>query len=134
MILARSERKVLPLNSNHTFQSWSASAVSASSSERRKQWHGLDWVIRLKFTTNTIPPEDGFGKYREELVTSVDKSRISPDIEVKVGKTLMLRGYEGRDVSAVVTDVFENSVKLDANHPLAGEELKFAIELLEVVS
>jgi peptidylprolyl isomerase len=84
--------------------------------------------------TVTVSPEDGFGEYREELITAVDRSQISPDIEVEVGKTLLLRGDEGRDFSAIVTDISENEVKLDANHPLAGKELNFEIELLEVVT
>jgi len=84
--------------------------------------------------TVTISPEDGFGKYKEERITTVERSQISPDIELKVGKTLILSGYEGRDVNAVVTDISENEVTLDVNHPLAGKELEIEIELLEVIT
>jgi peptidylprolyl isomerase len=84
--------------------------------------------------TVTISPEDGFGQYRKEMITSIDKSQISPDIEVKVGKTLIFRAPGGRSLSAVVTDVSDNQVKVDANHPFAGKELKIEIELLEVAT
>ena len=82
--------------------------------------------------TVTIPPEDAFGSYRENFVTIVHKSKIPSDIEVEVGKTLLFRGGEEPNVRAIVKDVTENEVILDANHPLAGKELTLEVELLEV--
>jgi peptidylprolyl isomerase len=84
--------------------------------------------------TVTIPPEDAFGLYSEKLVTIVNKSSISSDVEPKVGKTLIVRRGEDRNFRATVKDVTENEVKLDANHPLAGKELKIEIELLEIAN
>ena len=82
--------------------------------------------------TVTIPPEDAFGLYRENLVTIVHKSKIPSDVEPEVGKTLLFRGGEDRNVTATVKEVTENEVILDANHSLAGKELTLEIELLEV--
>ena len=82
--------------------------------------------------TVTIPPEDAFGLYRKNLVTTVNKSKIGSDVEPEVGKTLIFRGGEDQNVTATVRDVTENEVTLDANHPLAGKELTLEIELLEV--
>ena len=82
--------------------------------------------------TVTIPPEDAFGLYRENLVTIVNKSKIASDVEPEVGKTLIFRGGEDRNLTATVKEVTKNKVTLDANHPLAGKELTLEIELLEV--
>jgi len=82
--------------------------------------------------TVTIPPEDGFGRYKEDLVETISKSRLPSHIETKVGKVLVFRADEENNVRATVKDVTENEVTLDANHPLAGKELKLEIELLEI--
>lgn len=84
--------------------------------------------------TVKIPPEVGFGKYKEDLVRAVSKSSIPEHIEAKVGKVLVFRVSEGENVRATVKDVTENEVIIDANHPFAGKELQFEIELLEIVS
>ena len=84
--------------------------------------------------TVTVHPEDAFGLYSESLVTAVNKSKIPSDVEPKVGKTLIFRGGEDQNVRATVKDVTENEVTLDANHPLAGKELKIEVELLEIAN
>ena len=82
--------------------------------------------------TVTAPPEDAFGLHKEKLITTVNKLTLSPDVELEVGKTLIIRGGEDRNVRATVKDVTGNEVTLDANHPLAGKELTLEVELLEV--
>jgi peptidylprolyl isomerase len=84
--------------------------------------------------TVTIPPEDAFGVYRENLVTTINKSKIPSDVELEVGKTLLFRGGEDPNVSATVKELTGNEVTLDANHPLAGKELVVDIELLEITT
>jgi peptidylprolyl isomerase len=84
--------------------------------------------------TITIPPEDAFGVYRENLATTINKSKIPSDVELEVGKTLLFRGGEDANVSATVKEVTGNEVTLDANHPLAGKELVVDIELLEITT
>lgn len=82
--------------------------------------------------TVTISPEDGFGRYKEALVKTISTSKLPSNIEPKVGKVLVLRADAENDVRATIRDVTEKEVTLDANHPLAGKELKVEIELLEI--
>ena len=79
----------------------------------------------------TIPAEDAYGPRREELILEVPRGRFPPDIEPEVGKQLRMT-QEGHDFVDVVQDVKEGSVTLDANHQLAGKELIFELELVEV--
>lgn len=82
--------------------------------------------------TVTISPEDGFGRYKEALIKTISTSKLPSNIEPKVGKVLVLRADAENDVRATIRDVTEKEVTLDANHPLAGKELKVEIELLEI--
>ena len=82
--------------------------------------------------TVTISPEDGFGRYKEALIKTISTSKLPSHIEPKVGKVLVLRADAENDVRATIRDVTEKEVTLDANHLLAGKELKVEIELLEI--
>lgn len=83
--------------------------------------------------TTTIPAENAYGMHREEMVLVVDRDRFPPDIEPDVGQQLELRRPDGCVVTVTVTETSESTVTLDANHPLAGSDLTFDIELVEVV-
>jgi peptidylprolyl isomerase len=83
--------------------------------------------------TVTIPPEDAFGSRKKKLVTTISKSKLPAHVEPMVGKVLVFRSGEERNVTATVTDISEDTVTLDANHKLAGEDLTMEIELLEIV-
>jgi len=82
--------------------------------------------------TATIPPAKGYGQRRDDLVVEVEQKQISEDVEPKVGQQLQLRLEDGRQVPVVVTKVENGQVTIDANHPLAGKELVFEIELVDV--
>jgi peptidylprolyl isomerase len=82
--------------------------------------------------TEKIPADQAFGPYREELIHEVDRQQIPVDVELKVGKRLQFRHANGRATQALVTDVSESKVTLDANHPLARSDLVFDIQLLEI--
>ncbi|HEC91867.1 MAG TPA: peptidylprolyl isomerase [Candidatus Atribacteria bacterium] len=84
--------------------------------------------------TVSIPPEEAYGDYREELVVTVDRSQIPSDIEPRLGMVLQVRSREGTIANVIIRDITENSITLDGNHPLAGKELTFEIKLLEVVA
>jgi peptidylprolyl isomerase len=83
--------------------------------------------------TVTIPSEEAYGEYREDLSVTVDKSRIPQEITPEVGMVLQVPTQEGVPVNVTVTQVDENSVTLDGNHPLAGKNLSFEIKLEEIV-
>ena len=79
----------------------------------------------------TIPAAEAYGPRREELVLQVDRGQFPPNIEPEVGQQFQLG--EGDQMFVVtVKDVADDNVVLDANHPLAGEDLTFALELVEI--
>ncbi len=81
----------------------------------------------------SIPPEDAFGERREDLVFDVEKSKLPPDIELTPGKVLHVRSDEGDPFAVTITHIEDEIVKLDGNHPLAGEVLNLKIELVEIL-
>lgn len=83
-------------------------------------------------TTTEVPPQEGYGERREDLVVQVALDRISDEISPEVGQQLQLRLNDGRQVPVIVKSVNEGTVTIDANHPLAGKKLVFDIEVVDV--
>ena len=81
----------------------------------------------------TLAADEAYGPHREELIHEVGRERLSPEMKVDVGDRLEGTDASGRRLQLTVVDVNEESVKLDANHPLAGEDLTFELKLVEVV-
>lgn len=80
-----------------------------------------------------IHPKQAFGQRREELVMDVERERLPDELEPETGKLLEMRLKDDENILVTVADMNEDSVKLDANHPLAGQELVFDIELLDIL-
>jgi len=83
--------------------------------------------------TTTIPSDKAYGEYRDDMVLEVEKSQFPDDIDPKVGQQLELRQENGQRVVVTVTGISDSGVTLDANHPLAGKDLTFEIQLVEIV-
>lgn len=83
--------------------------------------------------TITIPSDKAYGPHYEEMVMLVDRNQLPDGLEPKVGQQLQMSRDDGQTATVTVTDVSELNVKLDANHPLAGKDLTFDIQLVEVV-
>lgn len=81
-----------------------------------------------------IPPEKGYGRYREDRAIKIDKKDFPKDIIPAEGMTLEVCASNGVMVPVQITEVEENSVTLDANHPLCEQVLTFEITLVEIVS
>ena len=81
----------------------------------------------------TLPPEKAYGPHRPEMVVTVDKERFPKDLNPEVGQQLQMRQAEGQTIVVAVTGVSESNVTLDANHPLAGKDLTFDVQLVEIV-
>jgi peptidylprolyl isomerase len=79
--------------------------------------------------TIQLNPEEAYGSYIEELVNEVPKEHVPEGVEV--GSMLQAQTEDGV-VNVIVTDITETHVKVDANHPLAGKNLIFDLEILEV--
>jgi peptidylprolyl isomerase len=78
-----------------------------------------------------IAVEDAYGPVSEEMIFDFDRADIPADIPLAVGETLNMHDGQ-RAVPVIIRDVTEEFVKLDANHPLAGQELNFELELVEI--
>lgn len=83
--------------------------------------------------TVQVPTDKAYGPHREDMVVTVDHDRFPESLEPEVGQTLEITGSDGLKAVATVADVSKETVMLDINHPLAGEELVFDIQLIEVV-
>jgi peptidylprolyl isomerase len=82
--------------------------------------------------TVTVPHDKAYGPYQDEKVIHYPADRIPADIEVVVGMRLQLQGQDGNPFPVLVTEVSEDHVKLDANPPLAGQDLTFDLELIAI--
>lgn len=80
-----------------------------------------------------IEPEEAYGPRQEQLIQEVPTSVLPEDMQPSVGMPLQAQGPDGQAVKLVVTAVTEESITVDANHPLAGRALNFDIELVEIV-
>ena len=80
-----------------------------------------------------VEPEEGYGPHREELCAVVARSRIPSTINLRQGMKLEVQSSSGTSAQAIVLEVTDSDVTLDLNHPLAGKELLFELELLEIV-
>lgn len=80
-----------------------------------------------------IPAEKAYGPHRKELVIELDRKKIPADVKLKVGQTLQLRQATGQTILATVAALSDATVTLDANHPLAGKDLTFDVQLVEIV-
>ena len=83
--------------------------------------------------TISIPPEEAYGPRQEEMVIEFPITNFPPDIKPEVGMTLNMHDENGQELPVVITAISEEAVTLDANHPLAGQDLIFNIELVEIV-
>jgi FKBP-type peptidyl-prolyl cis-trans isomerase 2 len=81
-----------------------------------------------------IPAEEAFGPYRDELVIEIERTRLPQNMELEIGQQLLLRDPNGQAFRVTVIDISDDTVTLDANHPLAGEDLIFEVQLLEIGS
>jgi peptidylprolyl isomerase len=84
-------------------------------------------------STVTIPVADAYGPRRDDAIQQLDREKVPSGIELEVGTQLQARTADGGMLPITVVGVDEQSVTVDANHPLAGKDLVFDVELVEVV-
>lgn len=97
---------------------------------------GLDKAMRgmevgAKKTVE-IPATEAYGPHHPEGVQKVERSQLPPEIETQVGTQLQATGQDGQAINLTVIEVDETTVTMDANHPLAGKDLVFDVELVSV--
>jgi peptidylprolyl isomerase len=83
--------------------------------------------------TVTIPADQAYGPQRPELLLAVKREEFPEDISPEVGQRLEVRQRDGEVTVVTVADVNDEQVVIDANHPLAGHDLTFELELVEIL-
>ena len=92
-------------------------------------------VIGMKIgesKTVTIPAEQAYGPYNNELISIIDRDNLPEGLDPEVGQQLQGQQPDGQNIIATVIEVSETSITVDANHHLAGKDLTFEIELIEI--
>ena len=94
---------------------------------------GVEGMTDGEKKTINIPFDQAYGPRRQEMMIDMPRERFPSEMELEVGMPLMMSDGAGNNHQVVVTEIKESSVMLDANHPLAGQELIFDLELVEIV-
>ncbi len=83
--------------------------------------------------TINIPFNEAYGPRNPEMLIEVPKDRFPADMELELGVPLMMSDGQGQQFQVTIAEIKEETVMLDANHPLAGKDLTFDLELVEIV-
>ena len=95
--------------------------------------HGLiDMAVNEKKQI-TIPKEEAYGDVSKELFHKLNKADLPDNITPEVGMGLMAKNPDGSEQPLRVAEVHEDHIVIDANHPLAGQDLTFDLELIEIM-
>ena len=92
-------------------------------------------VIGMKIgdsKTVNIPADQAYGPYRDDLIQVIERDQLPEGLDPEVGQQLQMTQADGEVVRVMVSDVSEATITIDANHPLAGKDLTFEIELIEI--
>jgi FKBP-type peptidyl-prolyl cis-trans isomerase 2 len=82
--------------------------------------------------TFTLEPEEAYGPIHRDAFTNFPKERFGEDMQLEIDGIVQGQGPNGEPVVARITEIKENFVTLDFNHPLAGKNLTFEVELIEI--
>ncbi len=83
--------------------------------------------------TITIPVDEAYGPVQEEMYMEFPKDRFPEDMNPEVGMSLNMSNGSGQAIPVVIAEILDEVVILDANHPLAGEDLTFDLELVDIL-
>jgi len=83
--------------------------------------------------TVTVPAEEAYGAHDPAKVQQVPRSALPPELEPQEGMQLQAQTPQGGQVALMITSVGEQEITVDANHPLAGKDLVFDIEMVEIL-
>jgi len=82
--------------------------------------------------TVEIDVKDAYGEKQQEMLIEFPKTQFPPDMNPEVGMQLMMNNGAGQSFPVTIAEVRDETVLLDANHPLAGEDLIFDLELVSI--
>ena len=83
--------------------------------------------------TVSIPPEDAFGQPKEDLIFNVERTKLPPGIDLELGGVLRVGSDTGKNFDVAITNIDDETVTLDGNHPLAGKVLNLEIQLVAIL-
>jgi peptidylprolyl isomerase len=83
--------------------------------------------------TVSIAPENAFGHHQKDLIFQVERTKLPTGLDLQLGGVLRVESDTGKNFDVTVTNIGDEKVTLDGNHPLAGKTLKFEIQLVEVL-
>ena len=92
----------------------------------------VDMEPGQKKTVN-IPVDEAYGPRAEELIAEIKREQIPADIPLEIGQQLQLSLADGGEAIVLIVDLTDTTVTLDANHPMAGLDLNFELELVEIL-
>ncbi len=93
---------------------------------------GVTGMIVGEKKTILIPNDEAYGAKQQDMIMEFPKERFPDDMVPEAGMQLNMSNGSGQDFPVVIVEVKEDGVILDANHPLAGEDLTFDLELVEI--
>ena len=82
--------------------------------------------------TVSFPSEEAYGPRMDQLVFTVPRENLPPGYDPQQGQMLRMETKDGRQMDVMVMEADDAGVRLDANHPLAGKDLTFDVELVEI--
>lgn len=91
----------------------------------------IDMKLNEKKTI-TVSKEEGYGEPQEGLIQEVQKTQLPPDMIPEVGMGLISKSEDGQEMNLVIVEVKEETIIIDGNHPLAGKDLVFDLEVVEI--
>ena len=91
----------------------------------------IDMKVNEKKTI-VVPSDEAYGEARPELVQEVPNDRLPPEIKPEVGMGLVSTTPEGQEIQLVVKEVKDEAIVVDGNHPLAGQDLTFEVEVVSI--
>lgn len=91
----------------------------------------IDMKVNEKKTIS-IPKEEAYGEVNKDLFQKVERTQLPEEIKPEVGMTLATRNPDGTERPITITKVEDDHITVDANHPLAGRDLTFELELVEI--
>lgn len=94
---------------------------------------GVTGMIAGEKKTINIPFAEAYGPKNPEMIIEMPKDRFPKDMEIEIGMQLGMSDQEGHQFQVTIVEIKEAIVLLDANHPLAGQDLIFDLELVEIV-
>jgi FKBP-type peptidyl-prolyl cis-trans isomerase SlyD len=93
---------------------------------------GIEGMSKGDLRSVIVPASDGYGEYDPEAVFEVERSDFPRPAEVAAGDEFFAESDDGQGISLTVLEVHEDACLVDTNHPLAGEDLRFDVTVLEV--